>query len=160
MLNTTIIASKRCKSPTNMLLISSYVVALDNLSVSALVPRLVASKLDKASREVISFIETILTSKKGSLQIVGRILKPGIEISRSKALGIHIVTRESAYKLSTNVVASKSKKHTTYFDYVVLEGQGIVTKFLTYVRTKSLVLNNESNYIKGCSSSSTNTKIS
>ena len=65
-LNTTIIVSKRCKSPTNKLLISSYVVALDNLSVSALVARLVASKLDKASREVISFTETILTSKKGS----------------------------------------------------------------------------------------------
>lgn len=160
MLNTTKIASKRCKSPTTKLLISSYVVALDNLSVSALVARLVASKLDKASREVISFTETILTSKKGSLQIVGRIKKPGIEISRSKALGIHIVTRESAYKLSTNVVARKLKNHTTYFDYVVLEGQGIVTKFLTYVMTKSLVLNNESNYIKGCSSSSTNTKIS
>ena len=231
MLNTSIIASKRCKSPTTKLLTSSYVVALDNLSVSALVARLVASKLDKASREVISFTETILTSKKGSLQIVGRIYKPGIEISRSKALvihkvnlryvvalenlsvsalvarvvvsklnkasrevtlsietiltykkgslqivgrikkpgieisrsnapGIHKVTRKSAYKLSTSVVASKSKKHTTYFDYVVLVGQGIVTKFLTYVMTKSLVLNNESNYIKGCSSSSTNTKIS
>ena len=65
MLNTTKIASKRCKSPTTKLLISSYVVALDNLSVSALVARLVASKLDKASREVISFTETNLT-KKGS----------------------------------------------------------------------------------------------
>ena len=158
-LNTTIIASIRCKSPTNKLLISSYVVALDNLSVSALVARLVASKLDKASREVISFIETILTSKKGSLQIVGRIKKPGIEISRSKALGIHKVTRESAYKLSTSVVASKSKKHTTYFDYVVIEGQGIVTKYLTYVTTKSLVLKDESNNIKGCSSSSTKTNF-
>ena len=159
MLNTTKIASKRCKLPTNMLLISSYVVALDNLSVSALVARLVASKLDKASREVISFIETILTYKKGSLQIVGRIKKPGIEISRSNAPGIHKVTRKSAYKLSTSVVASKSKKHTTCFDYVVIEGQGIVTKYLTYVTTKSLVLKDESNNIKGCSSSSTKTNF-
>ena len=229
MLNTTIIASKRCKSPTTKLLISSYVVALDNLSVSALVARLVASKLDKASREVISFtetnltkkgslqivgriykpgieisrskalvihkvnlryvvalenlsvsalvarvvvsklnkasrevtlsIETTLTYKKGSLQIVGRIKKPGIEISRSNAPGIHKVTRKSAYKLSTSVVASKSKKHTTCFDYVVIEGQGIVTKYLTYVTTKSLVLKDESNNIKGCSSSSTNTNF-
>ena len=210
MLNTSIIASKRCKSPTTKLLISSYVVALDNLSVSALVARLVASKLDKASREVISFIEinrskalgihmvtlrvlyvvalenlsasalvarvvvskqnkasrevtlsieTILTYKKGSLQIVGRIKQPGIEISRSNAPGIHKVTRKSAYKLSTSVVASKSKKHTTCFDYVVIEGQGIVTKYLTYVTTKSLVLKDESNNIKGCSSSSTKTNF-